>query len=159
MKQIDFRSLRFSGIISSKTIPTSGTTDYLPEMLHSVAQKNIYNCYVRQDTQIPFMTMPDAIEAIINIMNIDKNKLNYNIYNVRAFSPTVKEFENELRNYFPDAKINYKLNTARQAMVDGWPMDIDDTCAKRDWNWSPKHNLNSGFSEYLIPEIKKMYSL
>ena len=154
---IDFRSIRFPGIISSKTIPTAGTSDYMSEMLHAAAQGKPYSCFVREDTQIPFMTMPDAIGAIIQIMNVPRRNLNQPVYNIRSFSPTAEEFHQKLLKFFPDAEIEYEVNEKRQKMVDSWPMDTDDSAAKKEWNWHSEHNLNNGLKEYLIPELQEMY--
>ena len=156
---IDFRSIRFPGIISSKTIPTSGTSDYIPEMLHAAAKGVSYNCFVREDTKIPFMTMPDAIQAIIQIMNTPKQNFSQTIYNIRSFAPTAEEFRQKVMNFFPQAIIEYKINDKRQKMVDSWPEDIDDSSARKEWNWQPRHTLDIGLIEYLIPELKKMYQL
>jgi len=155
---IDFRSIRFPGIISSQTIPSGGTSDYIPEMLHAAAQNQKYYCFVRDNTQIPFMTMPDAIDAITKIMNAPKNNLKSTVYNVRAFSPTAEEFRKQILQFFPNAIIKYKINSQRQKMVDGWPMDTDDSAAKKDWKWKPKYNLQSSLSQYLIPELIKIYN-
>ena len=155
---IDFRSIRFPGIISSKTIPTAGTSDYIPEMLHAAAQGKEYYCFVRENTQMPFMTMPDAISAIIKIMSFPKQNLKRNTYNIRSFAPTAEEFRKKILKFFPDAKIGYRINEKRQNMVDSWPMDTNDSAAKKEWNWIPNHNLDIGLNEYLIPDIKKIYS-
>ena len=156
---IDFRSIRFPGIISSKTIPTAGTSDYIPEMLHAAAQGKSYNCFVNENTRIPFMTMPDAIGAIIQIMNEPKKSLKRCVYNIRSFAPTAEEFRKKIIEYFPKANIKYVINEKRQEMVDGWPIDTNDSAAKSEWNWKPLHNLEKGFSEYLIPDLKQMYKL
>ena len=151
---IDFRSIRFPGIISSKTLPTGGTSDYLPEMLHSVAEGLPYKCFVRQNTQIPFMTMPDAIQGIIKYMNTSKANLFKSVYNIRAFAPTAEEFRQKLLEFYPNTEISYNINNKRQIMIDGWPSDTDDQAAKNDWDWSPKHDLDHGFKDYLIPDLK-----
>ena len=154
---IDFRAIRFPGIISASTIPTSGTSDYIPEMLHYAANNKQYICFVRQETQIPFIAMPDAINAIINLMNHPKNSLDQYIYNIRAFSPTAEQFRLSLLQYFPTAKISYKVNQKRQTMLDGWPMDTDDSAAQIAWNWKPVYNLDTCLKNYLIPNLKNLY--
>jgi nucleoside-diphosphate-sugar epimerase len=154
---VDFRSIRFPGIISSKTTPTAGTSDYIPEMLHAAAQGKPYNCFVRENTQIPFMTMPDAIKAILQIMNSPKQNLKRSVYNIRSFAPTAEEFRKKILEFFPNAKIGYKISEKRQNMVDGWPMDTDDGAAKEEWNWQGIHDLDNGLSEYLIPDLQEMY--
>ena len=155
---IDFRSIRFPGIISSKTIPTAGTSDYIPEMLHAAAKGEPYNCFVRENTKIPFMTMPDAINAIIQMMKVSKEKLTRTVYNIRSFALTAEEFRQKLMEFFPDAEIRYSINEKRQKMVDSWPADTDDSFAQNEWGWNPNHNLDNGLSEYLIPDLTKLYN-
>ena len=155
---IDFRSIRFPGIISSKTIPTGGTSDYIPEMLHAAAKKKPYKCFVRPDSQIPFITMLDAVQAIESLMKAPMNNLTKTTYNIRAFAPTAEEFRKKILNEFPEAIIEYNINEKRQTMVDSWPSDTNDAAARTDWDWDPKHNLEEALSEYLIPDIRKLYS-
>jgi nucleoside-diphosphate-sugar epimerase len=154
---IDFRSIRFPGIISSKTIPTAGTSDYIPEMLHAAAKGNSYNCFVREDTQIPFMTMPDAIQAITQLMSAPKENISRTVYNIRSFAPTAEKFRQKVLEFFPHAQIGFEVTEKRQKMVDSWPADTDDSIAKNDWNWKPAHDLDSGMKDYLIPDLKQMY--
>ena len=152
---LDFRSIRFPGLISVTTHPTGGTSDYIPEMLHAAANDDKqYSCFVNEDTQLPFMIMPDAIEAIYKLMNAEKSYLKNQIYNISAFSPMVKEFHKKLSVYFENFKITYDVNPQRQKMVDGWPAEVDCSRALYDWNWKPKYDLNNAFSEYFIPYLK-----
>ena len=155
---IDFRSIRFPGIISSKTIPTGGTSDYIPEMLHAAAKGEAYNCFVREDTQIPFMTMPDAICAITTLMDAPEANISRTVYNIRSFAPTAEEFRKKVLEYYPEAKIDYEISEKRQKMVDSWPADTDDSMAKNDWNWIPVHELDSGMKDYLVPDLQLMYN-
>jgi nucleoside-diphosphate-sugar epimerase len=154
---IDFRSIRFPGIISAMTVPMGGTSDFLPEMIHAAAQNIQYNCFVRNDTQMPFMVMPDAILAILNLMDADKFQLSQHVYNIVAFNPSVGEFVDKVKEYFPYAKIGTSINSKRQNMVDSWPANVDDSAARTDWNWSPQYDFESAFEEYLIPKITKRY--
>ena len=155
---IDFRSIRFPGIISSTTIPTGGTSDYIPEMLHTAARGETYKCFVEKDAKIPFMTMPDAVQAIQDIMAAPMKSLNQTVYNVRAFAPTADEFRDKVIEAFPQAQIEYEVNEKRQNMVDSWPADTNDSAARMDWRWTPQHDLETGMQEYLIPNVKKIYS-
>ena len=155
---IDFRSIRFPGIISSKTIPTGGTSDYIPEMLHAAAKNEIYQCFVRPDAQIPFITMPDAVQAIVSLMETPLDKLRQSIYNIRAFAPTAEDFRKQIINIFPQAIIEYNINEKRQNMVDSWPSDTNDTAAREDWGWKPKYNLEEALLDYLVPDVRKLYS-
>ena len=154
---IDFRSIRFPGIISSKTIPTGGTSDYIPEMLHAAAKGVAYKCFVRENTQIPFMTMPDAILAITHLMSAPKDNISRTVYNIRSFAPTAEEFRQKVLEYYPEAQIDYEISEKRQKMVDSWPADTDDSMAKNDWNWIPAFNLDLGMKDYLIPDLQQMY--
>ena len=157
-RYIDFRSIRFPGIISSKTIPTGGTSDYIPEMLHAAAKGEAYNCFVREHTQIPFMTMPDAICAITTLMDAPEANISRTVYNIRSFAPTAEEFRQKVLEYYPEAQIDYKISEKRQKMVDSWPADTDDGMAKNDWNWKPVHELDSGMKDYLVPDLQLMYN-
>ncbi|MDP6852878.1 MAG: NAD-dependent epimerase/dehydratase family protein [Candidatus Marinimicrobia bacterium] len=154
---IDFRSIRFPGIISSKTIPSAGTSDYIPEMLHAAAKGEPYQCFVREDTQIPFMTMPDAIFAITSIMSAPAEDLSRTVYNIRSFAPSAEVFRQRVLEYFPQADIGYHITEKRQKMVDSWPLDTDDSKAREDWRWKPVHGLDNGLKDYLVPELKEMY--
>ena len=156
---VDFRSIRFPGIISAMTIPTGGTSDFAPEMLHAAAKGEKYDCFVRDDTQIPFMTMPDAISAISDLMRAPKKNLTKSVYNVRAFAPTAAELREKTLSFFPNAKIGTEISEKRQAIVDSWPQDCDDSSAKTDWNWKPKHDFETAFEEYLIPNITAIYNV
>ena len=154
---IDFRSIRFPGIISAVTVPTGGTSDFIPEMIHAAAQGEQYDCFVRNNTRMPFMVMPDAIQAILNLMDADKSQLSQHVYNIAAFNPSAGEFADKVKGYFPYAKIGNSVNGKRQGIVDSWPANIDDSTARRDWNWSPKFDLDSAFENYLIPQITQRY--
>ena len=152
---LDFRSIRFPGLISVTTQPTGGTSDYLPEMLHCAADNHAnYNCFVNKDTRLPFMIMPDAIDAIYKLMSVQKSYLKNQIYNISAFSPSVEEFHNKILNYYPNFNITYDVEAERQKMVDGWPSEVCCEQALYDWDWKPNYNLDNAFSEYFIPYLK-----
>ena len=154
---IDFRSIRFPGIISADTVPTGGTSDFLPEMIHAAAKGKNYNCFVCNDTRIPFIVMPDAIQAILNLMDRDRSELSQHVYNIQSFNPSAGEFAEKVKGYFPRVNIGNVINHKRQGIVDSWPTNVDDSAARIDWNWSPKFDLNSAFKDYLIPQITKRY--
>lgn len=158
-KFVDFRALRFPGLISPVTLPTGGTTDYGPEMLHYAAQNKPYDCFVRPDTQLPFMVMPDAIKALLMLETAPLASLTQTSYNVTSFSPTTEEFVNIVKKAFPAAEINYSLDQGRQRFVDTWPADIDDTAARRDWGWAPDFDQDRSFFELLIPAVKSRYGI
>jgi len=155
---VDFRCVRFPGIISALTIPTGGTSDYAPEMIHSAAQGQGYESFVRPNTKIPFMVMPDAVKALIQLANAPKDKLNKHVYNVSSFSITAGEISDLVNQVFPDSSISYNPDPKRQKIVDTWPEAVDDSAARTDWKWQPDYDLQKSFNEYLIPEIRSKYN-
>ncbi len=155
----DFRAVRFPGLLSAHTLPTGGTSDYAPEMVHSVAQGKPYACFVRPDARIPFMMMPDAIRAIVMLSQADGAKLQQRVYNVAGFAPSAREIAEHLGQYFPNMSVSYEVHPARQAIVDSWPEDIDDSAAQRDFGWAPRYTFESGFAEYLLPAVCKRYGV
>jgi nucleoside-diphosphate-sugar epimerase len=154
---IDFRGIRFPGLISATTIPTGGTSDYAPEMIHHAAQGLPYDCFVRPDSRLPFMVMPDAIKSLLLLWNAPRASLTRDVYNVTSFSVTADQIIDLVTQSFPGAAIQCKPHSARQSIVDTWPADIDDTAAQNDWGWQPDYNLERSFMEYLIPTIKAHY--
>ncbi len=150
---VDFRSIRFPGILSADTVPSGGTSDYGPEMLHAAAKGEAYRSFVRPDSRIPFMTMPDAIRAIERLSLAPASALSRRVYNVGAFAPSAEEIAAIVAQHFPGAEIAYEPHPARQAIVDSWPEDVVDHAARRDWGWQPEHDLERAFSEYLVPRI------
>jgi len=152
--RVDFRCVRFPGLISAVTVPSGGTSDYASEMIHSAARGEPYSCFVRPDSRIPFMAMPDAIEALLKLSVAQPNRLSCTAYNVKAFNPSAEEIRGAALQAFPQAKIGYKVDTKRQAIIDSWPEDVDDTAARRDWDFSPSYDFDRAFHEYLIPNIQ-----
>jgi nucleoside-diphosphate-sugar epimerase len=154
---LDFRCLRFPGLISAYTVPSGGTSDYGPEMLHAAAQHQAYACFVREDVRIPFMAMPDAIKSLLELSSAPKEALSHRIYNVTSFNLSADEFRSWVLKYFPSAEITFKPDSRRQAIVDSWPADTDDSAACRDWNWKPEYDVERSFAEYLVPHISQRY--
>ncbi len=155
---VDFRAIRFPGLISADTVPSGGTSDYAAEMIHAAAEGRPYTCFVRPETRIPFMTMPDAIDALLKLASADKASLSRTVYNVRAFSPSAQELADMVGEHFPGVQITFRPDEQRQAIVESWPMDCDDTAAREDWGFSPRHDLCSAFRDYLVPRITSRYS-
>ena len=155
---IDFRALRFPGLISADTLPTGGTTDYGPEMLHAAAQGEFYECFVREETQLPFMTMPEAIHALLELGAAERSSLTRTAYNVRSFAPSVLELHTVIREHFPSLQVGFDPHPGRQMIVDGWPGDTDDSAACRDWGWAPHHSLESAMADYLVPTVTTRYA-
>ena len=154
---LDFRSLRYPGLISAFTVPSGGTSDYGPEMLHAAAKGEPYTCFVRPDTTINFMAMPDAVNAAIDLAKAPAEDLSKRVYNITSFSLSAAQFREKVLEFFPDAEITYAVHQKRQGIVDTWPMDTDDKDARQDWGWQPDYDLERCFAEYLVPNIKKRY--
>ncbi len=155
----DFRAIRFPGLISAFTVPSGGTSDYGPEMLHAAAQGKPYACFVRGDTKISFMAMPDAIKALLMLTDAPREKLSRQVYNIAAFAPSADEFRARALKAFPNADITFAPNPRRQGIVDSWPEDVDDSSARADWGWKPDYDEDKFFDEYFLPEIRRKYEI
>lgn len=154
---VDFRGVRFPGLISAFTVPSGGTSDYGPEMLHAAAQGKPYACFVREDTTIPFMAMPDAITALLKLAAAPATALTRRVYNVTSFSLSAAEFSERVKQYFPGAQITFHPDFKRQGIVDSWPAGLNDNDARRDWGWKPEYDVQRAFDEYLVPNIRRRY--
>ena len=154
---LDFRAIRFPGLISAFTLPSGGTSDYGPEMLHAAAQGKPYACFVREDTRISFMAMPDAIKSLMVLTETPREKLSHTVYNIAAFALTAGEFRDRAVKAFPGADITFAPNPRRQGIVDSWPEDVDDSLARAEWGWKPDYDADAFFDEYFLPEIRKRY--
>ena len=157
--KVDFRAIRFPGLISAVTVPSGGTSDFAPEMIHAAARGTPYRCFVRPDTRIPFMTMPGAVEALLRLARADRARLTQPVYNVTSFNPSAEEIKELVLRGFPGADIGFEPDLKRQAIVDTWPADVDDTAARRDWGLAPTYDFERAFSEYLIPGIRRRYGV
>ena len=146
---IDFRSLRFPGLISATTIPSGGTSDFIPEMWHSIKKKQRYECFVNANSRLPFMAMPDAIKSIVGIMSSKSEDIKSRIYNVTSFNPSAGEFFDLIKDIYPGANIEYSINDVRQRIVNSWPDNINDSLARSEWNWEPDFNLKDTLNKYL----------
>ena len=138
---LDVRSVRYPGLISFTAPPGGGTTDFSIGMLRAAAEGTSYTCFVSEDTRLPMMYMPDAVQAVLDIMNAPKEKLSVRTsYNITAFSFSAKELEEEIRKVIPSFSCIYEPDY-RNAIAATWPSTIDDAVARRDWNWSPAFTL------------------
>jgi nucleoside-diphosphate-sugar epimerase len=155
---VDFRSVRFPGLMSATTVPSGGTSDYASEMIHAAARGEPYECFVRPDTTIPFMAMPDASDALMRLAAASRERLSRTTYNVSAFSRSAADIRTAVAAAFPQARITYKIDEKRQGIVDSWPADVDDSAARADWDFRPAYDFDRAFSEYLIPTIRRYYS-
>jgi threonine 3-dehydrogenase len=156
--KVDFRCVRFPGLISALTTPSGGTSDYAPEMIHAAAKGEPYECFVRRDARIPFMAMPDGVDALLTLASAPRERLRRSSYNVGAFNPSAEQIHAVVARAFPAAQITWKTDTKRQAIVDSWPADVDDSAARGDWGFAPKYDFERAFSEYLIPTIRQRYA-
>jgi len=155
--RVDFRCVRFPGLISAVTMPSGGTSDYAPEMIHAAARGVPYACFVGPDTRIPFMAMPDGVDALLQLAGAPRAALTRTAYNVGGFNPSAREIRDIVVRFFPKADLTTKVDEKRQRIVDTWPADVDDGAARRDWGFNPRYDFERAFSEYLIPAIQKRY--
>ncbi|NJL95681.1 MAG: NAD-dependent epimerase/dehydratase family protein [Anaerolineae bacterium] len=155
---VDFRALRFPGLISAATLPSGGTSDYAPEMLHAAAQGQPYACFVRPDTTIPFMAMPDAIDALLHLARAERGALRQQVYNVTSFSLSAAAIAERVGAAFPGAQVTFAPDLRRQAIVDSWAAALDDSAARQDWGWAPQFQAERAFADYLVPRIQARYT-
>jgi len=155
---VDFRAIRFPGLISAVTLPAGGTSDYAPEMLHAAAQGRPYACFVSPEARLPFMAMPDAIRALTQLAASPAEKLSQRIYNISAFSLSAAEVREMVLRAFPQADISFEPDIPRAAIVDTWPADVDDSPARHDWGWRAEFDAVRAFNEYLVPTIARSYA-
>jgi nucleoside-diphosphate-sugar epimerase len=154
---VDVRSIRYPGIISHKTMPGGGTTDYAIEIYHDAIKKGNHECFLSESTSLPMMFMDDAIKATIDLMAASSEKLNIrSSYNLSAISFTPKEIFESIKREFPEFSITYKPDF-RQAIADSWPSSIDDSVARKDWHWKHDFNLEKMTTE-MLTQLKKKYA-
>lgn len=148
--QVDVRSIRYPGLISYKSEPGGGTTDYAVEIFHDAIEENKYTCFLKEDTYLPMMYMPDAIRATIELMESPADKITVRTsYNISGMSFSPKEIGEEIKKHIPGFKIEYKPDY-RQPIAESWPQSIDDSVASKDWNWKPEFNLSSMVNDMML---------
>lgn len=153
---LDVRGLRYPGIISSETLPGGGTTDYAVEIFYEAIKNKKYTCFVKKDTALPMMYMPDCIKASIDLMNADISRLKHHCdFNLTAMSFSAGELADEIKKHIPEFECKYKPDF-RQDIADSWPSSIDDSAAQEEWGWKPKYNL-SAMTRNMIKILKKRY--
>ena len=146
---LDIRSIRYPGIIGYQSIPSGGTTDYAVEIFHAALKEKKYTCFLKADTRLPMMYMPDAIKATVNIMKADSNDIKVrSSYNLAAMNFTPAEIAAEIKKYIPDFEITYEPDF-RQEIAESWSESIDDTKARTDWKWSADYDLSSMVKDML----------
>lgn len=152
--QLDVRSLRYPGIISYKTLPGGGTTDYAIDIFHQAIQGNSYECFLQKDCYLPMMYMPDAIKATINLMEAEASQISVrSSYNVGAVTFSPEEIYREIKQHHPQFEISYRPDF-RQQIADTWPSSIDDSQARIDWGWEPSYDL-AKMTEDMLENLQK----
>ncbi|HLV13870.1 MAG TPA: NAD-dependent epimerase/dehydratase family protein [Xanthomarina sp.] len=156
--QVDVRSVRYPGIISWKTLPGGGTTDYAVEIYHKALEENTYECFLSKDTELPMMFMDDAIKATIDIMDAEPEAIKIrSSYNLSAISFTPEDITKSIQQHLPDFKISYKPDF-RQNIADTWPNSIDDSRARADWNWKHSFSLDD-ITKEMLTNLKEKQSV
>jgi nucleoside-diphosphate-sugar epimerase len=140
---LDVRGLRYPGIISNETLPGGGTTDYAVAIYYDAIKHGKYTCFLKEDTRLPMMYMPDCLKATIDLMHADRSKLvHHGDFNVGAMSFTPSELAESIKKVMPDFEITYKPDS-RQDIADSWPKAVDDSAARKEWGWKPKYDLDA----------------
>jgi len=141
---IDVRGMRFPGIISSETLPGGGTTDYAVEIFYEAVKSKKYTCFVKNNTVLPMVYMPDVINAIIRLMETDQLRLKHHSnFNMASMSFSAEELATEIKRYLPEFICNYEPDPVRQSIAESWPMSINDDAAREEWNWKPRYDLET----------------
>lgn len=154
---LDVRGIRFPGLLSYKTLPTAGTTDYAVDMIMKASLGEDYKCYISPNRALPMMYMPDALEALMKLYNADKSRLRYSTeYNISAFSFSPKQLENELKRKFPGFKVSYEPDY-RDEIASGWPESLDCSDAINDWDFKPMFSLN-GMVDDMSRNFRLLYT-
>ena len=153
---LDIRGLRYPGIISSETLPGGGTTDYAVEIFYEAIKNKKYTCFVKKDTVLPMMYMPDCIKGTIDLMEADISKLKHHCdFNMASMSFSAEELANEIKKHIPEFKCDYKPDF-RQQIADSWPKSIDDSAARKEWSWKPSFNLSS-MTKDMLEKLQNRY--
>jgi len=150
----DFRAVRFPGLISA-AMPGGGTSDYTVHMYVDAVRIGAYESFCRPDTVIPLMYMPDALRALVELSEADEARLSRRVYNITAFSPRADEIASTVVKRVPGAKLTFRVDPRRQAILDSWPRRLDDRTARSDWGWKPEFDLEQ-MSDDLVPRIRAL---
>ncbi|KAE8289707.1 L-threonine 3-dehydrogenase, mitochondrial [Larimichthys crocea] len=146
---LDFRSLRYPGVISVNTPPGGGTTDYAVQIFHDALSTGHHECYLRPDTRLPMMHISDCHRATVEFMQTPESQMSLRTYNIAAMSFTPEEVAQEIRKHLPKLKVSYNPDPVRQTIADSWPVRFDDSNARRDWGWAPAFGLEELVSDIL----------
>jgi len=151
---MDTRGLRLPGIISHVAMPGGGTTDYAVEIFYQAIRYSHYTCFLRPDTRLDMMYMPDALRAMMGVMEADPARLKHrNAFNVAAMSFTPEDLAESIRAHIPEFVIDYEVDPVRQAIADSWPQSIDDSAARSEWGWQPQYDL-AAMTEDMLDKLR-----
>lgn len=154
---VDTRGVRFPGLISYKTLPGGGTTDYAVDIYYLAIKEGKYTCFIDRGTAMDMMYMPDAIEAIIQLMNADpKNLVHRNAFNISAMSFEPEEIKASIKKVFPDFEMDYAVDPVRQSIADSWPNSLDISCAQKEWGFQPRYDLDKMTQDMLTKLQEKL---
>lgn len=154
---LDTRGLRYPGIISWKTLPGGGTTDYAVDIYYQAIQKKEYTCFLKDDTSLDMMYMPDAVNASIKLMEADPSRLVHrNAFNVTAMSMTPALLAENIKKHIPDFVMKYEIDPIRQRIADSWPNSLDDEAARKEWDWKPEFTMDMMTQDMLDNLRKKL---
>ena len=154
---VDTRSVRFPGLISYVTPPGGGTTDYAVDIYYAAAKKEKLACPIAQNTYMDMMYMPDALRAAIEIMEANPDKLIHrNSFNIASMSFEPETIYRKIKEYRPDFEMEYQVDPLRQAIADSWPNSLDDTCAREEWGWAPKYDLDA-MTRDMLEKLEKRF--
>lgn len=154
---VDTRGVRFPGLISYKTLPGGGTTDYAVDIYYSAIKEGKYTCFIDRGTAMDMMYMPDAIEAIVQLMNADpKNLVHRNAFNISAMSFEPEEIKASIKKVFPDFEMDYAVDPVRQSIADSWPNSLDISCAQKEWGFQPRYDLDKMTQDMLTKLQEKL---
>jgi nucleoside-diphosphate-sugar epimerase len=154
---LDVRSLRYPGIIGYQSLPGGGTTDYAVDIYHYAVRGEAYQCFLRQDTPLPMLYMPDAIRATLELMDAPSGRLSVRTsYNLAGMTLNPGEITASIQKYVPDFRVTYQPDF-RQAIADSWPASIDDSAARRDWGWAPQYDLDAMTADMLL-HLREQYA-
>lgn len=152
---MDIRSLRYPGLISYEAMPGGGTTDYAVDIFYKAVQDEVFECFLEADTRLPMMYMPDAIRATLELMEAPKDNIKVRTsYNLSGMSFTPAELANEIQKHIPTFKMNYKIDALRQKIANSWSDSIDDSAARKDWNWKEEYDLTAMTAD-MVKNIRK----
>ena len=154
---VDTRGVRFPGLISYKSLPGGGTTDYAVDIYYSAIKEGKYTCFIDRGTAMDMMYMPDAIEAIVQLMNADpKNLVHRNAFNISAMSFEPEEIKASIKKVFPDFEMDYAVDPVRQSIADSWPNSLDISCAQKEWGFQPRYDLDKMTQDMLTKLQEKL---